>query len=44
MASEHSEVSTEVNVNFAKNMLNGVNPFDGEMLEEHMDKEQVSEK
>lgn len=44
MASEHSDVSTEVNVSFAKNMLKGVNSFDGEMPEEYMDKEQVSEK
>lgn len=40
----HPDVSTEVNVSFAKNMLKEVNPFDGEMPEEYVDKEQVSEK
>ena len=40
----HSDVSTQVNVSFAKNMLKRVSPFDGDMPEEYMDKEQVSEK
>ena len=41
---KHPEISADVNVSFAKNMLKRVNPFDGEMPEEYMDKEQVSDK